>query len=647
MYRFNFVCNIWFNFCKNPSKTTYMYKIFFLLIIMFGIIIPAKSQDKKALISFEKGQKDFSERNYQSALNHYNKYLEKDSSKTVALFRIGQIYESFRNKEKAIEYYKKVIEKDSNIVAYLPAYTYLGSRALDRGDFAEAKKWLDISQKNSNKNSVLYQQILRQQKTAEFGILALANPLNIKPEPLPSEVNHKKKQYFPVLTADNNTLIFTSLNEGEDENIYSSTKTENKWSKPVSISTNINTPGNEGTCSISADGKIMVFTSCEGRKSFGSCDLYISKKENNVWSAPENLGAAVNSDYWDSQPSLSSDGSKLFFSSERPFGQGRKDIWMSSLDPAGKWTKAVNLGKEINTAYDEVSPFIHANGTSLFFSSNGREGMGSFDIFMSNMNPKGFGEIINLGYPINTTSDEISLFISADGLKAFYSVDKNQDIQLYSFDIPEQLSKKINKTYYIKGYVLENGNQKPLYASLELIDQRSGAKLSKFMSDPITGDYMAILPGDGKYILYVETPEHFYKSLVFDFTKDKSNPELNIELSKIEKQKIATLENIYFDSGSATLRPESNIELNKLKELLEKNKALKTEISGHTDDVGNDATNLELSKKRAASVLAYLQSAGISPDRLISVGYGETKPKVKNISEPNRQINRRIEFKFL
>jgi outer membrane protein OmpA-like peptidoglycan-associated protein len=624
-----------------------MYKIFVLLILMFGIIIPVKSQDKKALMSFEKGQKDFSERNYQSALENFNKYLEKDSSKTIAIFRIGQIYESFRNVEKASAYYKKVIEKDTNKLAYVTAYTYLGSRALERGEFQEAKKWLDVSQKYSNKNAMVYQQILRQQKTADFGILALANPLNIKPEALPKEVNHKKKQYFPVLTADNNTMIFTSRNEDEDENIYFSTKNQNVWSKPISISENINSPFNEGTCSISADGKIMVFTSCEGRQSFGSCDLYISKKENNVWSKPENLGAAINSNFWDSQPSLSSDGSRLFFSSERPFGQGKKDIWMSELDTKGQWKKATNLGKEINTAYDEVSPFMHANGQSLFFSSNGKEGMGSFDIFMSVMSPKGFGETINLGYPINTSHDEISLFISADGQKAFYSVDKNQDVQLYTFDIPEKLASKINKTYYIKGYVLEQQSQKPLYASLELIDQRTGAKLSKFMTDPITGDYMAILPGDGKYVLYVETPEHFFKSLHFDFTKDKSDPKLNIELSKIEKQKAATLENIYFDSGSANLRPESNIELTKLKELLEKNKTLKTEISGHTDDVGNDAANLELSKKRAASVMAYLQTAGIGQDRLVSIGHGETKPKVKNTTEPNRQINRRIEFKFL
>ena len=620
------------------------HKSFFIFLF---ISISVLAQDKKTLMFFEKGKKEFMERKYETALSNFEKYLEKDSSKIEAYFRIGQIHESFRNQKKATEYYLKLIEKDTTGVSFVQAYTYLGSRALENHRFEEAKKYLIISLNNTNKNSIVYQQIQKQLKTCDFGIQAIAKPLNIKPEPLIDVLNFKNKQYFPVLTADNSSIIFTARNDLEDENIYFSENKNNTWSKPISISNEINTPYNEGTCSISADGKIMVFTSCEGRDSFGSCDLFITKKEGDKWTTPQNLGPNINSNFWDSQPSLSSDGSKLFFSSERPLGLGKKDIWMSELDEKGNWKKAVNLGKNINTSYDEVSPFIHANGYSLFFSSNGKEGMGKFDIYLTSIKRGFVGEVLNMGYPINTGDDELSLFISADGKKAFYSVDKNEKVSLYQFSIPTELSDKIDRTHYLKGFVLDQKTQKPLYTTIELVDIQTGEKISKFLSDPITGDYMAILPGDGEYVLYVETPNYFFKSLKFDFSKDDEGKRLDILLTKIEKETKEVLENIFFDSGSAVLRKESDIELKKLKELLQKNASLRVEISGHTDDIGNDITNKELSKKRAMAVVEFLKNQGIVSDRIVAIGYGEAQPKVKNDSEANRQLNRRIELKFL
>lgn len=626
------------------TKLKMNQKSFFIFLF---ISISVFAQDKKTLMLFEKGKKDFMERKYETALSNFEKYLEKDSSKIEAYFRIGQIHESFRNQKKATEYYLKLIEKDTTGVSFVQAYTYLGSRELENHRFEDAKKYLTISLNNTNKNSIVYQQILKQLKTCDFGIQAIAKPLNIKPEPLIDVLNFKNKQYFPVLTADNSTIIFTARNDLEDENIYFSEKKNNTWSKPISISNEINTPYNEGTCSISADGKIMVFTSCEGRDSFGSCDLFITKKEGDKWTTPQNLGPNINSNFWDSQPSLSSDGSKLFFSSERPLGLGKKDIWMSELDEKGNWKKAVNLGKNINTSYDEVSPFIHANGYSLFFSSNGKEGMGKFDIYLTSIKRGFVGEVLNMGYPINTGDDELSLFISADGKKAFYSVDKNEKVSLYQFSIPTELSDKIDRTHYLKGFVLDQKTQKPLYTTIELVDIQTGEKISKFLSDPITGDYMAILPGDGEYVLYVETPNYFFKSLKFDFSKDDEGKRLDILLTKIEKETKEVLENIFFDSGSAVLRKESDIELKKLKELLQKNASLRVEISGHTDDIGNDITNKELSKKRAMAVVEFLKNQGIVSDRIVAIGYGEAQPKVKNDSEANRQLNRRIELKFL
>jgi outer membrane protein OmpA-like peptidoglycan-associated protein len=619
------------------------FRTYILLYFCLSLCATAISQDKKALHFFENGKKEFSERKYAAALENFEKYFERDSSKVEAYFRTAQIYEAFKNTNQASYFYKKVILKDSISAAFSQAYTYLGTRALENHDFEIAKMYLTRSLAKTNKNSILYAQLQKQLKTCEFGIQAMQNPMDIRPEPLSKTINFKSQQYFPVITADNTTLFFTAREPNEDENIYISSYTNQTWKAPKSISNTINTPFNEGTCSISADGKIMVFTSCEGRESFGSCDLFITKKIGENWLKPENLGKKVNSRYWDSQPSLSSDGSKLFFSSDRPLGIGRKDIWMSQLDETGEWKEAVNLGPKINTSLEEVSPFIHANGYSLFFSSNGWPGMGSHDLFLTNLKNDVDQKVVNLGYPINTFHDELSLFISADGKNAYYSIDDNKKVMLYQFSIPTELNEKIEKTHYLKGYVMDKKTKKPLLATIELIDLTTEKKISKFSSDPITGDYMAILPNKGSFALYAEVESYLFKSLNFDF---QENRQLDIEMIKIEKESSDVLENIFFDKGSATLRPESAFEIKKLVALLVKNPTLKVEISGHTDDIGQDATNLELSKKRALAVVKYLHENGIPNSRASAIGKGETQPKAKNDNETNRQKNRRIEMRL-
>lgn len=608
---------------------------------------PAFTQDKRALFYLDQGEKEFKLRKYNEALSNFEKYFLRDSSSQLAYYRTAQIYESFRNTARASEFYRKTIRFDTAKVQYPGAYMYLGARALEDSRYEEAKKYLATALENTNKNAMAYQQIQKQIRRADMGMKAMANPLNIRPEKLTATVNAREKQYFPVLTADGNTLIFTAITRNEDEDLYLSRKINGSWESPVPIAQNINTPNNEGTCSISADGKIMVFTSCEGRKSYGSCDLFITRREGDAWTEPENMGPFVNSPYWDSQPSLSPDGSKLFFSSDRPYGVGKKDLWMSTMAEDGKWSRAVNLGAGINTPENEVSPFVHANGSSLFYSSNGREGLGNHDIYMTSIRENFSAESVNLGYPINTPGDESGLFISADGKSAFYSKQEGEQTFIYEFQVPEELASQFERISYIKGYIKDAKTQKPLYSTLELVNSRTGERVSRFLSDPVTGDYMSVLPEEGQYILYIETPGYFFKSLKFDFKQGNENQELDIHLTRIEKETKETLDNIFFDTGSAELRSESDIELKKLTEMLKRNPKLTVEISGHTDDVGNDKSNLELSNRRANAVVAYLKTKGISPERLVAKGYGESQPKVKNDSEAHRQLNRRIEMKIL
>jgi outer membrane protein OmpA-like peptidoglycan-associated protein len=486
-------------------------------------------------------------------------------------------------------------------------------------------------------------------EVCEFGIEAQKKSMAYVASDMGNTINFKSKQYFPVLTADNETLIFTARSDDGDENLYTSKLIEGKWSEPKSISSKINSPNNEGTASISADGHTLVFTSCDGKDSFGSCDLYISKKVGEEWNTPENLGENVNSPFWDAQPSLSNDGRVLYFSSERVKGYGRKDLWMSELGENNVWTKATNLGNTINTMSDEISPFIHANGHTLFFASDGLVGMGKLDLYMAEQKAGVFSKPENLGFPINTYEDQVALFITSDGKKGYYSSDTKSSVKLFQFDIPKELSDKIIKTNFVKGIVQDAQTKKNITAEIELVDLKTNKVLQKVKSDSVSGEYTAVLPNGSQYGLFVNKKNYFFKSLTFDFSEktDAAGKIVNVFLEPIRKDVREVLNNIFFDSGKADLRPESFAELDKLQQLLKQNPTLQVEISGHTDNVGKDSENQVLSEKRALSVLNYLTKNGVNVLNIRSIGYGAAKPLLPNNSDENRQINRRIEMKIL
>ena len=260
---------------------------------------------------------------------------------------------------------------------------------------------------------------------SKFAINGIANPVDFNPSKLKISKNTFTKQYFPVLTADQKTMIFTALTVDGDENMYETNFENNLWKTPLPIN-ELNTANNEGTCSISADGKTIIFTACKGISKYeiiGACDLFISKKIGGVWTSPKNMGRGINSRYWESQPALSADGRMILFVSDRPDGIGRKDIWVSYLDKQKVWGKALNLGDRINTIGNEISPFLHVNGQSLFFASNQHLGFGGFDLFKSELeeNEWQWGVSVNLGYPINNFQDQLALFITSDGAKGYYS----------------------------------------------------------------------------------------------------------------------------------------------------------------------------------------------------------------------------------
>ena len=629
---------------------------FWLALLFWGYIFLQSGYgqnaptSKKAREFFDKAQKAWQDRQLNEAVALYDKVLLIEPNHAESNLRLAQIYDLLKNTDLTKKHYSHFIALQPTSPQAGPAFQWMGKYFFQREKYDSAQIYYEKALALFPAKSSLFRLAEKSIISSKFAQEAVKHPLAIKKHSLGDTVNFLTNQYFPVLTADDETLIFTGLTENRDENIYVTYRKKEGWDVPEEISKSINTTNNEGTCSVSADGRTLVFTACNRQDGFGSCDLYITRKQGKDWSDPVNLGEPINSRDWDSQPSLSADGHTLYFSSERRGGQGKKDIWVSHLSEKALWSEPKNLGAQINTSDDENAPFIHANGRTLFYASNGLPGMGGLDIFISQRTDTIWSEPLNIGYPINTASEQVGLYIASDSKRAYYSDDHAENGKkgslLYTFELPESLQKMTIPTRYAKGKVFDKKTGAALSSDIDLYDLQTQQKVGSFTSDAKTGTFLAVLNRGSAYAFYVSKSNYLFKSLSFTVSDSTSSVDMDIPLEAIEKNKIEVLNNIFFKTGAYELDEKSKVELDKLIDFLNQNKAVRIEISGHTDDVGSDKENLELSKRRAQSVEEYLQKTGIAKERLSAIGYGETKPVVGNDSEPNRQRNRRIEWRI-
>ncbi|MGD1841641.1 MAG: OmpA family protein [Thermonemataceae bacterium] len=557
-----------------------------------------------------------------------------------------------------LKHYSATVELAPDNRNYMGAYYTLAGESLKQGDYKAAKTY---AQKFLTFNPTPAEYVTETKRiieSADYAKIAMKTPLDFKAVPIGDQVNRPNYlQYFPVLTADQSSLIFTSLlNKLDgDENLLISRRLEDgSWSAPESLSTRINTPSNEGTCSISADGKTLVFTSCAGRENFGSCDLFISKKYGDEWTEPINMGGNINTGAWESQPALSADGKTLYFISDRRKGYG-KDIYVSYLDDNDEWQPALNLGDSVNTKGEELSPFIHANGKTLFFSSNGYVGLGGLDLFKTSYEAGNWTEPVNLGYPINDYNDQVSLFVTIDGKKAYYADEKKQgrryvSSQLMAFDMPSEATVQ-EKSNYVKGTVYDAVTKKPIAAQVELFNITDDTRTYTVTSDKLNGSYLIVLTEGAEFALEVSKKQYAFKSINFNNNEKKLDSlqpvEIDIFHAPIAKGTKVTLNNIFFDTGKYDIKEKSKTELEKFIQFMEDNPQVKGEISGHTDNVGDAASNVTLSLQRAKAVYNYLIKNGVDANRLRYQGYGQTQPTATNDTPEGRQLNRRIEFKVL
>ena len=613
------------------------------------------TKNKKAIELYTEADNYRVRGQYREALSLLDQAIEKDKNFSEAYFRQALIYKTQRNYQKSTELYLKGLSFTQDPKKQKAYFYELGENYLLVGEYEESIQFLDRYLDYEILNKAKVDQATMWKRNAQYALRNIKVSSQFKPHQLSDTVNAFAMQYFPVLTADEQELIFTRRLGGgqeDDEDLVVARKDDKgKWQKPVSISPHINSPMNEGTCTISADGRQLIFTSCIGRRGYGSCDLFESKKVGDEWTKPQNLGPEINSAAWESQPSLSADGRMLFFVSDRRGGTGNKDLYVSYKLDESKWSKAENLGPKINTPYEEISPFIHVNGRTLFYASNGKTGFGGYDLYRSEYENGQWSEPVNFGFPVNNHEDQFSLFITADGQHGFYSHEDNRKLnssEIFEITVPEELQLRY-KSNYVKGIIRDKKTKLPLKSRVELFNINKNELTSAVSSDSLSGEYLMVLTQGAEYGLYVSRPGYLFQSLNFNYEVQKIlvPVSLDVLLEPVEMGASAILNNLFFDFNKYELKDKSITELDKVLRFLNENPNVRIEISGYTDNVGTPSSNLQLSLKRAQSVAAYLVKHNIPSTRLIQKGYGEDKPIKPNDTEENRQTNRRIEFRVI
>ena len=638
-----------------------MYRVVILLLLFISSEIiaqrPYMTDSKKAIRLYEEGREYYDHQHYSAAEQCFLEAIKTDISFQNAYLVIAEIYWETGNYEKAIEYYTKGLQIDS---AFYPRGYY--NRAKLEFKLARYNDALDSyriylqREPDDQKYNELARKGIRQ---AKFAMNAIKNPVDFEPVNLGPNVNTKQNEYWPSLSADGQTLVITRLVQSYDiltgnhmqEDFFFSKYEDSAWSPMKNAGSPLNTTDNEGAQSISANGKLMVYTVCNRKGVIGRCDIYFAEKEGENWTLPGNLGPPVNTSSKETQPSLSADGRTLYYASDRPGGKGGLDLWICKRNDDGTWQTPVNLGDSINTLGDEMSPFIHHDNNTLYFSSDSHIGMGGFDLFVARRNEKGiFDTIRNLGYPINTSGDEVGLIVNAKGNMAYYASDMNKEngkdifqFELYEEARPEEVS-------YLKGQVFDQNSLKRLKARFELYNLGDGNLVNQSESDERTGEFLLCIPTNRNYMLNVTRPGYLFYSDNFALNgiHHLDEPFLkDIPLKPIEAGEIVILKNIFYETDSFTLKTESKYELDKIVNFLQYNLSIRIEISGHTDNIGTSDYNQALSENRAKSVVDYLTEKGILIQRLSYKGYGISQPIDTNETEAGRANNRRTELKII
>ena len=612
---------------------------------------PEKVDDKVQLI-YETAYELALKGAYEQSIEKLTEALAIEPKYVEAYLSRAGVHASLKDYQKSVADFDKGIEMDSIFsLYYLLPYSISLAGA---GDFERALEAVNRFLMIDRLNSQSIKAANYRKRTYEFAInfdkKYPDNKKNFIPVGLGSGVNTDYLEYYPSMSIDGNTLIFNRRVDA-DEDFYQSEKINGKWSVAHLLEGKLNTNFNEGAQTFSADGECLIFTGCNYPEGYGNCDLYLSyKNKNGEWMPGENLGPFINTDLWESTPSLSAEKQVLYFSSSQDGGYGGKDIWMCKKVGPGRWGKPVNAGPAINTSGDETCPFIHADNTTFYFNSNGHLGYGQSDVFVSKkINDSTFTTPLNLGYPINTIDDEGSLFVAADGKTAYYSSDRfntGGGLDIYTFTLPSAI--KATRTFWVRGKVYDIKTKSGLPSMIHLTAIDSLQKTTSIQTDE-DGNYLVTLPEGSTYGLDIYRKGYLFYSNRFTLEQapDDSFYIIDVPLQVAEAGAKVILKNIVFDYNKATINIASFGELDNVVKLLNDNPTIKLSVEGHTDNTGGSVFNKNLSINRAKAVVDYLVQRGIAKGRLVAKGFGDSMPIDNNSTEQGKSNNRRTEIHVL
>jgi len=656
---------------RATSLSYFFLLIFTFLPFIFPSTFPLFAQDN---CSFKPSKKDaqlyseainyFKRTNYVMTIQTMKQVLNNCPDFVDAVYVMGLSWfkQSNPNLKEAQKYFLKTIELCPTYDVY--AYFYLGEIAYSFEDFEHTSLYLNEFLKDVDKikRDEDYNRAIQLLDYSNFYLQSVKNPVPFHPE-LVDGISTPENEYLPILSPDNQTAYFTRekkvlpernslIQTSKFHELFMSSQRNNDgtFTEGQEMPEPFNVFDNEGGATLTADNNTLYYTVCQYDKTSGylNCDIWFSENVNGFWEPIRNAGDHINkANTWESQPSISADGKVLYFVSDRPGGYGGYDIYKSYRNDDGTWGQAVNMGPVINTGGNEKSPFIHPDGITLYFSSDGLTGMGGYDIFFTKIHEDNTIEKPkNLGYPINSPEDELGFFVSTDGTRGFFASNKYSGKggwDLYSFELYD--AARPEKVLFIKGTVKDEQTTEPIKVKIELKNLGT-QKISEIPLDTNTGNYTAVTPFNNNFVMTVKKEGYVYESKYISKEDSifKAPAKVDVEMQPIEMNKSYRINDIYFGFNSAELTPESEDVLGQMIDFLTDNNTLCIQIQGHTDNIGNDADNLRLSEARAKSVYNYLIERQIPAGRLSYKGFGETEPVATNDTEAGRAKNRRTCF---
>ncbi len=638
--------------------------------------------DKKLIKSFQKGVQLLNDGKMNEAEVIFAKIIDEEPEFTEAWVASSEInyskYKSAKDPKSQNNYYSRYVKCLESVAKLCPSYQNyevcytLGKIFFSHDKLDVAKNYLKTYIDNGKKGTKYYTDAESTYHYIEQYLNLIENPVPFEPV-IVEGVSSAYDDYLPLISPDGSLALFTkAYMKKEINSIYGDRFVEEfTVSKASDDKGLIFSPGeplpypfnsgkNQGAASISIDNKTLFITICEFvSRDYDNCDIYMSTRVGDGWSELKSLGPNINGvKTWESQPSISADGKTLYFASIRESNIGfdpdnpTSDIYYSTKDEKGNWTKAKNLGSKINTPGNEKSPFIHSDSQTLYFSSDGHLGIGGYDIFFSKFRDSDWTKPVNIGYPINTKNNDLGFVVNTQGTKAYFASNKlngKGGWDIYAIDLYKEA--RPEKVFLVKGQLVDDNGYALSDAKLEVKNTRT-EEVSEGVVDAETGHYAVAVTAKNEnddFLMVVKKEDYSFSSTLIEPTEETFEKpiEVNFEVKPIEAGKSVQINDIYYATASYEINQKSYAVLNEFAEFLKSNPTVKVEIRGHTDNIGSAQTNITLSNRRAQAVYDYLLSKGVPKANVSYKGYGPNMPIADNRTEAGRAKNRRTEFYIL